>query len=168
MLHARFYTICKWQYCLIWFRAREYFLTKQRFIKLSPVQHMDQSSMQTWPIYISIYISVSTIISSRYKLAGHCCDCFCDHFGDQEILLVLHFQGNNVLQRTLRGFEICISSIILPISNARCWGFGCWLCQYCQCSHSVLGSFSSRKTKWTYDCGNVKEKLCGQCSLETV
>ena len=58
--------------------------------------------------------------------------------------------------------KICISSIILPISNARCWGFGCWLCQYCQCSHSVLGSFSSRKTKWTYDCGNVKEKLCCQ------
>ena len=68
----------------------------------------------------------------------------------------------------IAGLEICISSIILPISNARCWGFGCWLCQYCQCSHSVLGSFSSRKTKWTYDCGNVKEKLCGQCSLETV
>ena len=64
--------------------------------------------------------------------------------------------------------KICISSIILPISNARCWGFGCWLCQYCQCSHSVLGSFSSRKTKWTYDCGNVKEKLCCQSSLETV
>ena len=69
---------------------------------------------------------------------------------------------------TVRVCEICISSIILPISNARCWGFGCWLCQYCQCSHSVLGSFSSRKTKWTYDCGNVKEKLCGQHSLETV
>ena len=63
---------------------------------------------------------------------------------------------------TARVCEICISSIILPISNARCWGFGCWLCQYCQCSHSVLGSFSSRKTKWTYDCGNVKEKLCSQ------
>ena len=27
-----------------------------------------------------------------------------DHFGDQEMLLVLLFQGNNVLQRTLRGF----------------------------------------------------------------
>lgn len=65
-------------------------------------------------------------------------------------------------QDIARVCEICISSIILPISNARCWGFGCWLCQYCQCSHSVLGSFSSRKTRWTYDCGNVKEKLCSQ------
>lgn len=104
MLHARFYTIYKWHYCLIWFRAREYFLAKQRFINLSRVQYMDQSSMQTWTIFISKYLSVSTIISSREKLAGHCCDCFCDHFEDQGMLLVLHFQGNNVLQRTLRGF----------------------------------------------------------------
>ena len=65
---------------------------------------MDLSSMQTWPIYISLYLSESTIISSTDKLAGHCCDCFCDHFGDQEMLLALHFQGNNVLQRTLQGF----------------------------------------------------------------
>ena len=71
---------------------------------LSCVQHMDQDSMQTWLTYISIYLAVSTIISSRDKLAGHCCDCFCDHFGDQEMLLALHFQGNNVLQRTLQGF----------------------------------------------------------------
>ena len=71
---------------------------------LSCVQHMDKGSMQTWPTYISIYLAVSTIISSRDKLAGHCCDCFCGHFGDQEMLLVLHFQGNNVLQRTLQGF----------------------------------------------------------------
>lgn len=60
--------------------------------------------MQTWPTYISIYLAVSTIISSRDKLDGHCCDCFCDHFGDQEMLLALHFQDNNVLQRTLREF----------------------------------------------------------------
>ena len=60
--------------------------------------------MQTWPIHISIYLSVSTIISSRDKLAGHCCNCFCDHFGDQEMLLALNFQGNNVLKRTLQGF----------------------------------------------------------------
>ena len=60
--------------------------------------------MQTWPIYISIHLSVSTFISSRDKLAGHCCDCFCDHFGDQEMLWALHFHGNNVLHRTLPGF----------------------------------------------------------------
>ena len=60
--------------------------------------------MQTRPIYISIYLSVSAIILSSDKLAGHCCDCFCDHFGDQEMLLALHFQGNNVLHKTLRGF----------------------------------------------------------------
>ena len=73
-------------------------------INLSCVQYMDQGSMQTWPTYISIYLAVSTIISSRDKLDGHCCDCFCGHFGDQEMLLALYFQGNNVLQRTLWEF----------------------------------------------------------------
>ena len=43
--------------------------------------------------------------------------------------------------------KVTVQSLHLPISNALCWGLGCWLCQYCQCSHSVLGSFSSRKTK---------------------
>ena len=43
--------------------------------------------------------------------------------------------------------KVMVQSLYLPISNALCWGLGCWLCQYCQCSHSVLGSFSSRKTK---------------------
>ena len=52
----------------------------------------------------TVYLWVSIIISSRDKLAGHCCDCFCDHFGDQEMLLALHFQDNNVLQRTLWEF----------------------------------------------------------------
>lgn len=62
------------------------------------------------------------------------------------ILLFFFFFSNNSFYIKLK---VMVQSLYLPISNALCWGLGCWLCQYCQCSHSVLGSFSSRKTKWT-------------------
>ena len=36
---------------------------------------------------------------SSFKLV-HSFECFCDHFGDQEMLLVIHFDGKSILERT--------------------------------------------------------------------
>ena len=43
-------------------------------------------------------ICTPTIMCS-FKLV-HSFECFCDHFGDQEMLLVMHFDGKSILDRT--------------------------------------------------------------------
>ena len=67
---------------------------------------MDHSDLQSCVAHISIYLlGVRNVLTSPSKKHGrHCFECFCNRFGNQEMLLSINFHGKSILQRTMKQF----------------------------------------------------------------